>query len=43
MIFGASQDSSDTGYALTLSQVVAGVGSLGELTQAVDTQECVAG
>lgn len=41
MIFGASVDSSDTGYALTADEVLEQVGDITELTEPVDTQSCV--
>lgn len=41
MIFGASVDSSDTGYALTASEVLEQVGDITTLTEPVDTQSCV--
>lgn len=41
MIFGASVDSSDTGYALTAKQVRDRIGDVGSLTGGVDTQACV--
>ena len=41
MIFGASLDSSDTGYALTADQVRSRIGEVERLTTAVDTQVCV--
>ncbi|WP_165164829.1 MarP family serine protease [Corynebacterium qintianiae] len=43
MIFGASVDSSDTGYALTLDQVLDEVGPITSHTAPVDTRACVAG
>ncbi|WKD56720.1 Serine protease [Corynebacterium capitovis DSM 44611] len=42
VVFGASIDSSDTGYALTTRQVLASVGDFASLTSSVDTQSCVA-
>lgn len=42
VVFGAAVDGSDTGYALTLGQVEQVVGDYVGLTQAVDTQRCVA-
>ena len=41
MIFGASLDSTDTGYALTADQVKARVGDIRRLEGNVDTQACV--
>ena len=41
MIFGASLDSTDTGYALTTQQVQERVGEISELVDPVDTQACV--
>ncbi|WP_394282341.1 MarP family serine protease [Corynebacterium sp.] len=41
VVFGASVDSSDTGYALTIREVKQQVGNIQELTTPVDTQECV--
>lgn len=43
VIFGASVDSSDTGYALTLDQVLSAVGPLQSHTTPADTQSCVVG
>ncbi|SDM06206.1 Colicin V production protein [Corynebacterium mycetoides] len=46
VIFGASVDSSDTGYALTTDQVLSVVGPIADLrglTAPVDTGACVAG
>lgn len=43
MIFGASVDSTDTGYALTLQQILSTTGPFESHTSAVDTQECVVG
>lgn len=42
MIFGASVDSSDTGYALTTGEILNQVGDVSQLTQPVDTGACVA-
>lgn len=42
VIFGASVDQSDTGYALTAREVQGRVGDLAALTQPVDTGACVA-
>ncbi|WP_291314340.1 MarP family serine protease [Corynebacterium sp. UBA2622] len=42
VIFGASVDSSETGYALTARQVLDGIGDVTGLTQPVGTGECVA-
>lgn len=45
VIFGASVDSSETGYALTTRQVMDGIGDVGALSAlgpGVDTGECVA-
>lgn len=42
VVFGASVDSSDTGYALTAAEVQRQVGDVTSLTQTVDTQACVA-
>lgn len=43
MIFGASVDSTDTGYALTLEQIFSEVGPITSHTASVDTQDCVIG
>ena len=42
VVFGASLDESDTGYALTAAEVHARVGDVSELTAPVGTGECVA-
>ncbi|AZA10178.1 MarP family serine protease [Corynebacterium pseudopelargi] len=42
VVFGASVDSSDIGYALTARQVQEAIGDIGALQTPVDTQECVA-
>lgn len=42
VVFGASVDSSDIGYALTARQVQDAIGDVRQLDQPVDTQECVA-
>ena len=41
MIFGASIDSTETGYALTAEQVRQRVGDVRKLRGSVDTQACV--
>ncbi|WJY67133.1 MarP family serine protease [Corynebacterium auris] len=41
VVFGASADSSQTGYALTARQVLDKVGDVRELDSVVDTGECV--
>lgn len=41
MIFGAAADNTDTGYALTKKQIMDTVSDHTQLTQGVDTQECV--
>ncbi len=41
VVFGASVDSSDTGYALTIREVQQQIGEITKLTAPVDTQECV--
>lgn len=41
VVFGASVDDSDTGYALTADEVRAQVGDLANLTELVDTGQCV--
>lgn len=41
VVFGASADSSDIGYALTAAEVRKAVGNISQLSQPVDTQECV--
>jgi len=43
MIFGASLDTSETGYALTAHQVQQRVGDVRSLTRPADTQACVSG
>ena len=43
MIFGASLDASETGYALTARQVQQRVGDVTTLSGVVDTQSCVSG
>ena len=43
MIFGASLDASETGYALTAHQVQQRVGDATRLNAVVDTQACVSG
>ncbi|AGF71347.1 MarP family serine protease [Corynebacterium halotolerans] len=43
MVFGASVDQSDTGYALTAGEVQRQIGDYTSLTAPVDTQVCVAG
>ena len=43
MIFGASLDTSETGYALTAHQVQQRVGDVRGLTSPADTQACVSG
>lgn len=43
MIFGASLDASETGYALTARQVQQRVGDVTRLSGVVDTQSCVSG
>ena len=43
MIFGASLDTSETGYALTAHQVQQRVGDVRSLTSPADTQACVSG
>ena len=42
VVFGASVDSSETGYALTAREVLSGSGDITALTQPVETGECVA-
>lgn len=42
VVFGASVDTSDIGYALTADEVMAAIGDLHLLTTPVDTRECVA-
>lgn len=42
LVFGASVDSSDTGYALTMSEVRRQVGDITQLRDSVSTEECVA-
>ena len=41
MIFGASMDSTDTGYALTAAQIADRVGDVGALRAPAATQGCV--
>lgn len=41
VVFGASVDSTETGYALTMAHVREVVGDYSTLTTAVDTQQCV--
>lgn len=41
VVFGASRDTSDVGFALTADEVLSHVGDLGRLTAPVDTQACV--
>ncbi len=41
VIFGASVDDSDTGYALTAAEVLGNIGQLEALTEPVDTGACV--
>lgn len=41
VVFGASRDSSDTGFALTAREVLGHVGDVTALTTPVDTQRCV--
>ena len=43
MIFGASLDTLETGYALTAHQVQQRVGDVRSLTRPADTQACVSG
>ena len=42
LIFGASVDDTDTGYAITAEEVRAHVGDVTRFENSVDTQECVA-
>ncbi|AZA12286.1 MarP family serine protease [Corynebacterium gerontici] len=42
VVFGASVDSSDIGYALTAQQVQDAIGDVRQLNEPVDTRECVA-
>lgn len=42
VVFGASVDSSDTGYALTAAEVQQQIGDVTRLTEPVETQACVA-
>ena len=42
VVFGASVDDSETGYALTADEVNAQIGDITQLTHPVDTGECVA-
>lgn len=42
VVFGASVDQTDTGYALTADEVQRQVGDVTTMTTEVDTQECVA-
>lgn len=42
LIFGASVDDTDTGYAITAEEVRAHVGDVSRFENSVDTQECVA-
>ncbi|MGP6175536.1 MarP family serine protease [Corynebacterium sp. A21] len=42
VVFGASVDSSDTGYALTAAEVQRQLGDVTRLTEPVDTESCVA-
>lgn len=42
VVFGASVDSSDTGYALTAGEVQRQLGDVTRLTEPVDTESCVA-
>ena len=42
MVFGASVDDSETGYALTADEVNSQIGDVAQLTHPVDTGECVA-
>ncbi len=42
VVFGASVDHTDTGYALTAREVQNRIGDVTDLTQPVDTQGCVA-
>ncbi len=41
VVFGASADDSDIGYALTAAEVRNAIGDISALTTPVDTQECV--
>lgn len=41
VVFGASVDESSTGYAITAPQVLSSVDDITQLTQPVDTQQCV--
>jgi hypothetical protein len=42
LIFGASVDDNDTGYAITAQEVQNHIGDVTQLQNSVDTQECVA-
>ena len=42
LIFGASVDDTDTGYAITAEEVRAHIGDVTRFENSVDTQECVA-
>lgn len=42
LIFGASVDDTDTGYAITAQEVQNHIGDVTQLQNSVDTQECVA-
>ena len=42
LIFGASVDDTDTGYAITAQEVQSHIGDVTQLRDSVDTQECVA-
>lgn len=42
LIFGASVDDTDTGYAITAEEVRAHIGDVSRFENSVDTQECVA-
>ena len=42
LIFGASVDDTDTGYAITAAEVRAHIGDVTRFENSVDTQECVA-
>lgn len=41
VVFGASRDSSDIGFALTAQEVLGHIGDVRDLTTPVDTQRCV--
>ena len=42
VIFGASVDDSETGYALTADEVIGHIGDVTQLKRPVETGECVA-